>query len=148
MKIKALLIIASLAIPGLSYAQQSCLKPAPPIPTGTSLDAHLIEIYRIQMQAHSDCLRNTKPVPSNNEFLNPFRTGALGPTAPAHKPDETEWQSARNIGSNETGDYSIKNCLYRTIGGFLFSINRTDFRICPYSVQVNPTTGQVRFDDY
>ena len=144
MKIKALLIITSLTIPSFSYAQQSCLKPAPPIPTGTSLDAHLIEIYRIQMQAHSDCLRNAKPVPSNDAFLNTFTS----PTAPAHKPDETEWQSARNIGSNETGDYSIKNCLYRTVTGFSFSMNRTNFRICPYSVQVNPTTGQVRFDDY
>jgi hypothetical protein len=52
-----------------------------------------------------------------------------------------QWQSATNTGKASTGDYSINKCLYRTYGGYEFSVNHRGG--CPFSVDVNPESGEV-----
>lgn len=52
------------------------------------------------------------------------------------------WQSATNVNREPTGDPMLTRCIYRTIGGYEFSINARG--LCPYMVQINPETNQVR----
>ncbi|MEL1784005.1 hypothetical protein KWD51_13385 [Acinetobacter baumannii] len=54
------------------------------------------------------------------------------------------WESASNTGKSATGDLNYTNCFYKTMGGYSFSIVvRSSF--CPYSVDVNPESGRVRY---
>jgi len=52
------------------------------------------------------------------------------------------WESATNVGQERTGDVMLTSCIYQTLGGYRFSIVVRG--ICPFSVRVNPETGQVR----
>jgi len=53
-----------------------------------------------------------------------------------------EWQSATNTGQEKTGDMFLTKCLYKTLGGYEFYIIVRG--LCPFSVQVNPESGQVK----
>jgi hypothetical protein len=52
------------------------------------------------------------------------------------------WENATNVGEESTGDFMLTRCIYETLGGYRFSIISRG--ICPFSVSVNPETGQVR----
>ena len=52
------------------------------------------------------------------------------------------WETATNIGESSTGDLMLTRCHYQTLGGYEFSIVVRG--MCPFSVQVNPETGQVK----
>jgi hypothetical protein len=52
------------------------------------------------------------------------------------------WESATNVGEEPTGDSMLTRCIYETLGGYRFSIVARG--ICPFSVKVNPETGQVQ----
>ncbi|MCD8245275.1 MAG: hypothetical protein LUD38_16070 [Parabacteroides sp.] len=52
------------------------------------------------------------------------------------------WESATLAGDAPTGDIMLKRCFYKTLGGYSFSTVRRG--ICPFTVQVNPETGQYR----
>lgn len=52
------------------------------------------------------------------------------------------WEAATFTGQSPTGDAMLTRCSYRTLGGYEFSIIVRG--ICPFSVQVNPETGQVK----
>ena len=53
------------------------------------------------------------------------------------------WERATNIGQERTGDIMLNRCIYQTLGGYQFSIVVRS-SVCPFSVQVNPETGQYR----
>ncbi|MDO4997635.1 MAG: hypothetical protein Q4E16_03210 [Neisseria sp.] len=53
------------------------------------------------------------------------------------------WESATNTGESETGDWRYTRCHYETLGGFRFS-TVIEGRLCPYRVEINPETGQVK----
>ncbi len=53
------------------------------------------------------------------------------------------WESATNIGKERTGDLMLTRCIYKTLGGYQFSIVVRSL-VCPFSIQVNPETGQYR----
>ena len=57
-----------------------------------------------------------------------------------------QWENAYNEGQESTGDMMLTKCIYKTIGGFSFSIIVRG--MCPYSVNVNPETGQVQRQGY
>ncbi|MDC2825031.1 hypothetical protein PHA51_03120 [Rodentibacter pneumotropicus] len=53
-----------------------------------------------------------------------------------------DWERGTSVDEQETGDWRYTKCIYETLGGFRFSmINKG---LCPFSVEVNPETGQVR----
>ncbi len=56
---------------------------------------------------------------------------------------QSGWESATNVGQERTGDGMLTRCIYQTIGGYRFStvVRGT---VCPFSVMVNPETGQVK----
>ena len=56
---------------------------------------------------------------------------------------QNQWESAANVGQQPTGDLMLTRCSYRTIGGYSFSIVVRS-SVCPFRVEVNPETGQVR----
>ena len=57
--------------------------------------------------------------------------------------DNRRWDSATLQRENNTGDYSIKNCQYQTLGGFEFSTNVRKYT-CPYRVYINIESMQVQ----
>ena len=52
------------------------------------------------------------------------------------------WESASNIGQQITGVPLQTLCIYKTIGGYEFTIIVKG--MCPYVVQVNLVSGQVK----
>lgn len=52
------------------------------------------------------------------------------------------FENATNVGQEKTGDAMLTRCVYETMGGYRFSIVRRG--MCPFSVQVDPESGQVR----
>lgn len=52
------------------------------------------------------------------------------------------WESATNVGQESTGDAMLSRCIYQTLGGYRFSTGARG--LCPFTVQVNPETRQVR----
>lgn len=61
-----------------------------------------------------------------------------------HGLDRGRWDSADLIRESRTGDYSINQCLYKTLNGFEFTTNIRN-RSCPYRSFINPETMQVVF---
>lgn len=53
------------------------------------------------------------------------------------------YETATNIGQEKTGDLILTRCLYRTMGGYQFSIIVRG-GLCPFSVEIDPETGRVR----
>ena len=53
------------------------------------------------------------------------------------------WESARLVDTQDTGDYSLKRCIYETLRGYQFAMINRGIS-CPFTVQVNPETGQVK----
>ena len=53
------------------------------------------------------------------------------------------WEHATNTGSESTGDIFLTRCNYQTLMGYQFSIIVRN-SICPFSIEVNPETGQWR----
>lgn len=53
-----------------------------------------------------------------------------------------QWESAHNVDQEPTGDPLLIRCIYETIGGYRFAMIARG--ICPFVIQVNPETGQVR----
>jgi len=51
------------------------------------------------------------------------------------------WESATNTGQESAGGM-VTRCYYRTLGGYEFTVNERG--LCPFSVQVNPETREVR----
>jgi hypothetical protein len=51
------------------------------------------------------------------------------------------WESASNTGQESAGGM-VTRCYYRTLGGYEFSMDQRG--LCPFSVQVNPETREVR----
>ena len=58
--------------------------------------------------------------------------------------DNIRWESATNTGKSSTGDMNYTNCFYKTMGGYSFGIV-INSSFCPYSVNINPESGRVRF---
>ncbi len=54
------------------------------------------------------------------------------------------WDTADLLRESRTGDYSINQCLYKTINGFEFTTNVRN-RSCPYRAYINPESMQVVF---
>ena len=52
------------------------------------------------------------------------------------------WESATNVGQESTNDAMLTRCIYQTLGGYRFST--TARGLCPFTVQFNPETRQVR----
>ncbi|MCH4246288.1 MAG: hypothetical protein LKF82_00395 [Acinetobacter populi] len=53
------------------------------------------------------------------------------------------WERANLVDTQDTGDYSLKRCIYETYRGYRFAMIHRGYS-CPYSVQINPETGQVK----
>ncbi|MDC5299707.1 hypothetical protein OHW83_17895 [Acinetobacter baumannii] len=58
--------------------------------------------------------------------------------------ENIRWESATNTGKSSTGDMNYTNCFYKTMGGYSFGIV-VNSSFCPYSVEINPESGRVRF---
>ncbi len=57
-------------------------------------------------------------------------------------PSEENWQNATNVDRESAGDPMLTRCIYQMLGGYRFS---TTFRgLCPFTVKVNPETGEVK----
>ena len=54
----------------------------------------------------------------------------------------SRWESAMSVGQEPTGDPMLTRCSYRTLGGYQFTVNQRG--VCPYTVEVNPQSGEVK----
>ena len=123
MKILALIVL--LLAPCISYAQ-------------SGID--FMAIQRGRQQAADDNYRDMQ----RQQELERMRQAQLYGQQPQYQPyDDTQWESASNLGQAQTGDPSIIRCFYQTSGGFRFSINRRSF-YCPTSVEVDPISSRVK----
>lgn len=52
------------------------------------------------------------------------------------------WETGYRTGESDTGDWRYTRCYYETMHGYEFSIVVKG--MCPYSVKINPETGQVQ----
>jgi len=72
--------------------------------------------------------------------VNP-ETGKVRTSQYEHFTSQDRWENASNIGQEQTGDSMLTRCLYQTIGGYRFSINKRG--LCAFTVEVNPQSGKV-----
>jgi hypothetical protein len=72
------------------------------------------------------------------------RQSSIYQKSQVQKQENIRWESATNTGKSSTGDMNYTNCFYKTMGGYSFGIV-VNSSFCPYSVNINPESGRVRF---
>lgn len=72
------------------------------------------------------------------------RQGSIYQRQQVQRQENIRWESATNTGKSSTGDMNYTNCFYKTMGGYSFRIV-VNSSFCPYSVEINPESGRVRF---
>ena len=101
-----------------------------------ALFAAYVAIYFLPGQSHAQSFRN---------FLGDFaRSEAERRDRESMNLERGRWDTADLIKENRTGDYSINQCVYKTLNGFEFSTNVRN-RSCPYRAYINPESMQVAF---
>ena len=93
-------------------------------------------ICSLPVQSHAQSFRN---------FLGDFaRSEAERRDRESMNLESGRWDTAELLKQNRTGDYSISQCVYKTLNGFEFATNVRN-RSCPFRAYINPETMQVAF---
>lgn len=88
---------------------------------------------------------NNRGVCPQSVEVNPETGSVKAPNAGYGSPRSNfgnKWESAFCIRQEPTGDGLLNRCIYKTVGGYQFSINKRG--VCAQSVEVNPETGNVK----